>query len=303
MNTKKKDLLDELTKLKNQLVELDNSKHSLEIAETDVKNAKTFCPMNLKNFDDEEKEKYIESVVGTEPKKPSKWLIGKKKKYEEELKCYNESKEAAKNEYEEKFADIRKELDEKDNAEYDDRLSKAKESEKKAKERLKAAEKDIEENDFLGPDMKNNETINLLYGYVINNRAETIKEAVQLYFVEKRIEESQKKDAEFKEQALKRIDEGVEEITRRITEKINDMSDEVIRNLNNSVKDISDNLESIYDTVNSTISDFENVINYAESTIDGIDTYKFDSFISDAEEKIEDFVYNAKSKIDDFTQN
>ncbi len=281
MNIQKKELLDEICNLKNQISERAEAREALEIAEFDVQNAQTFSSKNLKAFDEKEKEKFIKSIIGEKPEKPSKWAIGKKKKYEKDLQTYIKKRVKAESEFEESFAEIRKSLKEKDRAEYEDNINKAKKSETKAKDRFAAAEKAVDENDFLGPDLKNNEAIDLLYSYIINNRADTIKEAVELYFEEKHIEEQKKREDEFRKQILNVIDEEFNSMKNQIVNLIDEMTDNVVFKLENSVNVLNSNIS---ETIESEMGNFS-------------------YFISDTENKIDNFLNETSVKIKDTSQN
>lgn len=231
-NESRTELLSELNNLMDQIDECEDAEAEYEEVSKIVVHRPH--PSRLEKFDEKEKNNYIISVAGNAPEQPEKSLIGsktKQKKYEEQLEQYNEAVKKAEADYETKFASERSALKQKDEIEYNEIKKNINSKKEKAKIRLEEAKKNLNNNNLLGTDMKNGDTVETLYSYVINHRCDSLKEAVNLFFEEKRTEENHMKEDEFRKKLLDLIESGFDNLEYAIDRE--------------TIKDIKDNIKEI----------------------------------------------------------
>jgi hypothetical protein len=196
-------LLEKLEKRDNCLEALNQVQETLEVLAKDEPSER------LVAFDEEHKIAFIESKIGAKPPMPKGILrvvpqvyLYKKKKHDTYEKVYPLAESAYREAYAKERGTIIKEDEEIRQRELTINNSKL--------ERLKAeydiAEKSVENDSLLSADMKQTAIIKTLIKYFQDKRADSLKEAVNLWYDEKRKDEEEQRAEEHRKE-MKRIEE------------------------------------------------------------------------------------------------
>ncbi|QIW52116.1 hypothetical protein [Pseudolactococcus raffinolactis] len=237
----KQELIESLINFKQQVIVYEKASSEYQESVYLLEKAKIYQPKRLSRFDDEYLPKFInDKNLG---KKPKEFIIidprriSKKRDNQRKLKIENYNKEISKatEEYylanenqREKFKVLDKE--EKEN--------KIKEAEKKVEIKHNIFETEsqkIEACELLPSSLISTEIIEKLIGYFKNWRADTIKEAINIYFEEKwKIEESKKNRVLFQKienqltetnELIKQVDNQTQQISNELSEVSNIVSE------------------------------------------------------------------------------
>lgn len=167
-------------------------------------------PSKLKLFDDEHHDVFIKERVGSKPVAPHGAIkiavpiyLLKRKEYKKAFWAYSEKVSIAEEDYKEYFAN------ERDSLIKQDKIEQAKAIEKKRSEietielSYNKARAVVENDDVLGESMKTKEIVSALISFLQNNRADTLKEAVNLWYDEKRKDEEAAKQEAHRQEILK----------------------------------------------------------------------------------------------------
>lgn len=192
-----------LGKLKRMLSALSD----LEIAETEFYTAEgrlhsNHNPMHLKHFDDMYLENYVEARIGKKPEAPGKLKVlllplylKQKAQYEAAMAEYNDARPMVEEEYRKEYWEQREALRIQDENEETKNTEEAEKQYHDAENRLSFARKRVEEDDTVASTLKKKEIIEKLILYLEEGRADTWKEAINLYYDEiRKAEEAQKEE-------------------------------------------------------------------------------------------------------------
>lgn len=140
----------------------------------------------LETFDKENKENYILAKAGPEPEKP-KGISGglfraKGEEYEKALAEYHLKVEEAEKAYFQEYAEQREKLEAEEKEAIDSERYEAGSRFDAARDALAAVKDELENDDTLSERLKQPEIIDVLIMYLEDLRADSIKEAVNLYF-------------------------------------------------------------------------------------------------------------------------
>lgn len=213
-----------LEKLKELLKKSVNYDRLLEESKTlysELEKAKNRHPTAVAVFDRNNMEKYIASKIGGRPKKPAGLLklavpvyLAKKKEYEKVLKEYNTQHSYYQKKYYDAFAEKRKKLDEEEKAEIEQCIQTATVKFDAVKAELSAAEEKLNSDDTLGPKLRNTAVISKLIDYYQEQRVDSLKDAINLYYDEQHRLKLEHYAREQKE-ILKKVTESVEEAVEK----------------------------------------------------------------------------------------
>ena len=202
--------IESLKDLLSKITELDSAYSDLQRCKSNMKQARTNSQSKLFDFDREHKTAFVQEKIGPRPKGPSKktklappvYLV-LLKKYKKKLLEYEKLLPLAEAAYREKYAEERKKLAELDSDEQKEKIRESEIALQKAKEKYSLIETEIKSVDLLSKELQKSVVVKQLINYLENNRADTLKEAVNLWFDEKRKdEEAAKAEAHRKEMKL-----------------------------------------------------------------------------------------------------
>lgn len=189
----------------------------------------------VSKFDTEKKNEYIESRIGCAPAKPKGAIklaipvyLSKKKAYEKEYADYMIRFQDAEKAYYVEFKDIREKLEAKEKASVAFEIQQAEQIVSRLEGDYQLAKTALKDNETVSTRLKNKTIIATLIEYFQDHRADSIKEAINLYFEEEHrkhletySEEQVRLTAEAAEQArlaavrANEVAERVEEAIRR----------------------------------------------------------------------------------------
>ena len=198
----KEEALENLNGLLQLIKEYESAESILKSVEKSLDETKHNYQSKLKKFDDLHKESYIYGKIGPKPQKPEggiKALLPgykiKMSKYMEDVKSYDQKHSLAESAYKKRYAVERKRLEEEDESEKKKDITIKEEKVKNASEKYEKAKRALEENEFLSGELKAKKNVVKLIEYLMNHRADTLKEAVNLWYDEKRKDEEEAKAA------------------------------------------------------------------------------------------------------------
>lgn len=179
-----KELLSQIKHFKAAEKELHEAEESLTMLRKKPLSAVT-------NFDDTNKEQYIASRIGHAPDKPKGIIklafpmyLAKKKEYKKAYADYMIRYQETEKAYYIEFKDKREKLDSEEKASVAFEIQLAEQTVSKCKEKYQAAATTLNDNDTVSAKLKNEAIIVTLIEYFQDQRADSIKEAVNLYFEE-----------------------------------------------------------------------------------------------------------------------
>ncbi len=201
-------------------------------------------PSHLKSFDEEHKEAFLEKELGKKPKKPllikaMLWPLyaSLKKEYEQKKAVYEEAYPKALARYEKLYEKERESLRTLDKEEYGEAVERAESAYRAVHHRLRLAKQALDEDDLLSDEMKNKEVLKSLLRILEDRRADTMKEAVNLWYEEQRRDEEAKREEAYRKKCLELEEERVraaqafEEYAKRQAEDTTGESKEEINGL------------------------------------------------------------------------
>ena len=171
---------------------------------------------HLENYDKNHLEEYIKEKIGEkpiEPDGPIKLLLPvyliQKAQYDAAIANYIKMRPLAEASYREEFHKKRDELRIMDNEEEEQRLTEGKKRLEVAEERLVCAKEKVSSNTTVSGSLKQKQIIDCLISYLEEGRADNLKEAVNLFYDEKRKDEEAKKAEAHRQEMLALEEEKV----------------------------------------------------------------------------------------------
>ena len=213
------DSIESIKKL-NELLQIiknyEYAENTYQNANKSLNKAKYNYQSKLSKFDNEHKDKFIADKIGMRPSKPHGaiklavpvYLI-KKSKYQNDKENYNRMYPLAEAAYREKYAAERNRLADADRIE---QANDIKDKEAKlaiSKSELETAKIALDSIDFLSDKLKSKEIVVQLIDYFKDHRVDTLKEAVNLWFDEKRKNDEEEKAAIHRQKMLELEEERV----------------------------------------------------------------------------------------------
>lgn len=177
-------LLDKITCVEMLKTELDQKQENLKQAHSRV-------PCAVENFDKENKEKFIVYRIGPAPAKPKGIIrlavpLYKKKKraFEEANKEYCDKYQQVEKEYYEKYANKRTKLESEETAEISYNIKKTEKEFEEVQYNYLIAVRNLNEDKTLSDKLKRIEVVTKLLEYFEEQRVDSYKEAINLYYEE-----------------------------------------------------------------------------------------------------------------------
>lgn len=200
------DLVSRLKELLNSIKEYELAEQENIYAEKSL-SLHSPLPSHLKDFDDSHMESFIAEKIGTRPVEPNgiiKLLVPlyliQKSQFDAANATYEKMRPLAEAAYRETYQSERDNLRAQDKKESDEIISAAKNRISATKESLMQAKERLAANTTLSDSLKHSYIVNKLISYLEEGRADDLKEAVNLYYDEKRKdEETRKAEAHRKE--------------------------------------------------------------------------------------------------------
>ena len=196
----KQELIINLKSLLALIEELEVLQQNVKVAEANCFEVRNNYPFKKDAFDKEHKDSFITEKIGEKPVKPHGIVklavpvyIAKKNKYKTQAKNYDELYKLAEQLYYETFSDELTDLEQKDKAEQADAIIKADQYHKECLYNLEKCQNNISRNTLLDDSLKTKEIVTKLIDYLKIGRSDNLKEAINLYFDEKRKDDEQKK--------------------------------------------------------------------------------------------------------------
>ena len=149
--------------------------------------AQVYVPNRLSEFDKGNKELFIFSRAGEEPRFNSAGIFNSRKRkeeYEEARYEYALNKEAAEMEYLQVYREKRAELDRLDKEDKATRLQRAEEGLKSANEKVEQLNALFKEKQIVSDRLCKKEILKKMMTYFEDNRVDTLREAINLYYAE-----------------------------------------------------------------------------------------------------------------------
>lgn len=182
----KEEALAGLDKLRKAMQELTDLQSALGTIQDNIDALKNYIPHALNDFDLAHKDAYIISNIGEAPPKPGKiqqilpWTKKEVQAYNAYLKQYNEFEDKYYEEFSEQRKNVRAEEEKIVQSEMDDYINRQKVYLKNSEELKESIETDT----LLDKSLKTRECIESLISFLHLGRADTLKEAINLFFVE-----------------------------------------------------------------------------------------------------------------------
>lgn len=253
----KSDCIRCLEKILDQTKQLTATIIELEEAKEHLKNLRTKPLVAKSNFDTTKKDAFIEERIGIAPKAPKGAiklavpLYISKKIYEKEYAKYVTSYKKSEQEYYAEFKDVREKLESEEKSALAYKIQFAEENVSNANEAYQTAKAALSANGIISNKLKDADIIQTLIEYFQNQRVDTIKEAVNLYY---------------EEEHRKRLEAFAKEQVRLTTEATKqarcaaDSAEEAIRRVDEAMR----KAEEAYDRANEAYSEAQNA--YWEAT-------------------------------------
>ncbi|HFU4123217.1 TPA: hypothetical protein ACGO7R_001137 [Streptococcus suis] len=219
-------IVEELRTFRKLIIEFEQVTRENEAAKLKVKEAKDYQPKRLAGFDDAYLTKFVVDRIGEAPtpfgpldlRRLSKRAVAKR---DAAIQRYNEKLEQVKQEYNHLYHDKRQEFQRLDQEEKTGKLSFAEEQLYKTSQVLAEVTRKVESVNLLPPSLYSCHAIDRLITYFEDWRADTLKEAINLYFDESwRKDESQRLQRSFEAlaQQMKGNEEQVSEVLKLVRE-------------------------------------------------------------------------------------
>lgn len=185
-------------------------------ARAQLKNAIDFYPSKLSKFDAENKPGFIAEKIGEEPVAPHGLIklalpvyLSKKKKYVEAKEFYDRAYPLAEAAYRERFNDERTALAAEDKVEQTKAIAIAQISVDSAKEKYDLAVQALDDDRTLNQKFKELGIVKQLIEFFEDGRVESLKEAINLWYDEKRKDEEEERAEEHRQELLELEQERV----------------------------------------------------------------------------------------------
>ncbi|HEL2058094.1 TPA: hypothetical protein TY768_001270 [Streptococcus suis] len=219
-------IVEELRTFRKLIIEFEQATRENEVAQLKVKEAKNYQPKRLAGFDDTYLTKFVVDRIGEAPtpfgpldlRRLSKRAVAKR---DAAIRRYNEKLEQVKQEYNHLYHDKRQEFQRLDQEEKTGKLSFAEKQLYKTSQVLAEVTRKVESVNLLPPSLYSCHAIDRLITYFEDWRADTLKEAINLYFDESwRQDESQRLQRSFEAlaQQMKGNEEQVSEVLKLVRE-------------------------------------------------------------------------------------
>lgn len=245
-----KELLELFQKREAAQKEFNNARISLQAALHFPKTA-------VDQFDKEHFEPFMESKIGPKPQKPTGILNqtiivspAKKKDYKIQLAAYERLRTEKEQEYYSEYEDVRTRIEEEEQLEIDNRIKNAEKTHKEKKQEFNALDAEIHNADFLPDKFKTLPIVQELLDYFLDNRVDTIREAINLHFEELH----RRKLEEFAEQQVRLTEEAAESArsAAECASEAKDRAEEAIR----IAQEAYDRANEAYDEAQNAGDDF-----------------------------------------------
>jgi hypothetical protein len=202
--------IEALNRLNALLQKIDNYERAsanLQEAMNNLSRAKNNYPARLAAFDAEHKPRFLADMLGEEPIRPHGAIklavpiyLAKMAKYKKACEAYRKKLPPADAAYREKYAGERESLAEQDTIEQQKAIAENEAALETAEKIYTESKTALEQDDLLSAKLKTKDIVSCLIDYLNDRRADTLKEAINLWFDEKRKdEEAAKAEAHRKE--------------------------------------------------------------------------------------------------------
>ena len=258
--------------LKDLLAQIENfssAASGLDDAKTKLNALRTKSPSAVRDFDSTKKKSFIESKAGHEPTKPKGAIklavpiyLSKKKAYEKEYADYMERYKKAEKEYYAEFKDAREKLESEEKAAIAFEIQLAEDALNRATEIYQSAATLLSENEVLSEKLKDASIVATLIEYFQDQRADCIKEAVNLYYEE----EHRKRLEAFAEEQVRLTAEATEQarLAAISASDAADSAEEALRRVDEAMR----KAEEAYDRANEAYSEAQSAYWAATSNND-----------------------------------
>lgn len=201
----KEEQIQQLKSLLDGIKQIEKAKEDVSKAERELANARKRIPVRAVEFDVANKEKYISSRVGISPEKP-KGIIkvavplykSKMKEYEKVSAEYHQRYKMVEDDYENQYAEVKNKLDAEEREEILKAITDAEIKKTSAHTALDMLQESVDKIDIVDQKYKSEEHVSSFISYLQENRADSIKEAINLYYEE----QHRKKMEEYVEEQL-----------------------------------------------------------------------------------------------------
>lgn len=196
----KQQLINNLNDLLSEIEKMEVLQNSERIAADNCSEVRNHYPFKKDAFDKEHKDSFILEKIGAEPVKPHGIIkiivpmyIIQKNRYRVQVQNYDKLYKLAEQLYYETFSDELTELERTDKEEQAEAISKAERHHKECMDKLETCCENIKQNTLLDDSIKSKEIVTKLIDYLKIGRADNLKEAINLYFDERRKDEEEKR--------------------------------------------------------------------------------------------------------------
>lgn len=193
--------------------EENNKKQEYLSAQKCLKKATSSYATRLGAFDDAHKPRFIADKIGEKPVKPHGLIkfvvpvyLSKRKKYMEEIKFYYQEYAWAEAAYREKYKDERNALATQDKVEQAEAITRAQTNAETAKQKYDLAVQALVDDCTVNQKFKEVEIVQQLITFFEEGRVDSLKEAINLWYDEKRKDEEEER-AEAHRQKLLELEE------------------------------------------------------------------------------------------------
>lgn len=183
--------LQALYDLRSRILEYNSAVSDKDEATENLKKAQSQIPTAIKEFDSNNKDSYISARVGEKPTKPTgiiKLAIplyrSKLKQYEKDLLEYNSRYKKCEADYYQVYAEQRNQIETDERLEMEFKINNAKKQFEEACSKEKKLKQELDSYSLLNDKHKKLSIIDSLISYFQDKRADTIKEAINLYYEE-----------------------------------------------------------------------------------------------------------------------
>ncbi len=205
------DELNALRLLRERIRAHDRARAETEQTAEKLRKAESRKPTAVDAFDRAHKETYVISQIGRAPLRPRETVEvtvvdRTRKRFEKDFADYKKKYDRFSEAYYEDYAEQRRRLEEEERAQITEEVENSKQEYEEMLAREESAKQVLDADDTLGEDFKTLETVDVLIGYIQDRRADSVKEAMNLYFTEehrRRLEELAKEQIRITEEAKK----------------------------------------------------------------------------------------------------
>ncbi len=175
--------------LRERIRAYDRAREETEKAAETLRKAERRKPTAVEDFDRAHKETYVISQIGRAPLRPRETVEvtvvdRTRKRFERDFADYKKKYERFSDAYFEDYAEQRRKLEEEELAQITEGVEKSKQEYEETLAREESVKQALDADDTLGGDFKTLDTVDVLIGYLQDRRADTVKEAMNLYFTE-----------------------------------------------------------------------------------------------------------------------